>query len=119
MILASFDRPRQGRTCLEEPARQTYPRDRFKVIVVDDASPHPTGLQDLERRQEAAPTPLIDAQPAPCGHGVCPLHRLSRIGARHCRCNLVPILILWQIANLCGFHFQWMRQDDEVCRLSR
>lgn len=41
VIVPSFDRPGPLQECLRSLARQTYPRDCFEVIVVDDGSPVP------------------------------------------------------------------------------
>jgi len=38
VIVATRNRPRQLETCLRALSAQTYPRDRFEVIVVDDGS---------------------------------------------------------------------------------
>jgi glycosyltransferase involved in cell wall biosynthesis len=38
VIIPTRDRPRELAVCLESLAQQDYPRDRFEVIVVDDAS---------------------------------------------------------------------------------
>lgn len=41
IIVPTYRRPEQLRECLRSLANLAYPRDRFEVIVVDDASPVP------------------------------------------------------------------------------
>ena len=41
VVVPTYNRPRQLKRCLAALAAQEYPRDRFEVIVVDDASPTP------------------------------------------------------------------------------
>lgn len=41
VIIPTFGRPRQLGECLDALASQTWPRDRFEVVVVDDGSPMP------------------------------------------------------------------------------
>jgi len=48
VIIPTRDRPRQLLLCLEALVRQDYPRDRFEVIVVDDASQSRPAVDDLE-----------------------------------------------------------------------
>lgn len=41
VVIPTFCRPRQLEACLGKLAKQTYPRDRFQVIVVDDGGDQP------------------------------------------------------------------------------
>ena len=41
VIVPTYERPEQLRTCLDSLARLDYPAERFEVIVVDDGSKSP------------------------------------------------------------------------------
>jgi len=41
VIIPTYNRPAQLKTCLQALAAQAYPRDRFEVLVVDDGSAEP------------------------------------------------------------------------------
>jgi GT2 family glycosyltransferase len=41
VIVPTYNRPAQLKTCLQALAAQRYPRDRFEVLVVDDGSAEP------------------------------------------------------------------------------
>ncbi|HXQ62740.1 MAG TPA: glycosyltransferase [Acidimicrobiales bacterium] len=41
VVVATYNRPRELRRCLEGLTRQSLPRERFEVIVVDDCSAEP------------------------------------------------------------------------------
>src|SRR6478672_8526953 len=43
VIVPVFNDPVRLRTCLQALGRQSYPRDRFEVIVVDNGSAPPAG----------------------------------------------------------------------------
>ena len=41
IVVPTFNRPRQLTACLDALTKLEYPRERWEVIVVDDASPEP------------------------------------------------------------------------------
>ena len=43
VIIPTFGRPEHLCACLRALCRQTFPRDNFEVIVVDDGGLHPLG----------------------------------------------------------------------------
>ncbi len=52
VIIPTLSRPGLLTQCLEALARQTYPRERFEVIVADDGSPEPViGVVDAFRHR--------------------------------------------------------------------
>ena len=44
VVIPTFNRPAQLERCLHALALQTYPRERFEVVVVDDGSEPPLGV---------------------------------------------------------------------------
>lgn len=64
VIIPTCDRPRELAVCLESLALQNYPRERFEVIVVDDASRMPLDLVVAAFRQRLTLTLLKQSRSA-------------------------------------------------------